>query len=72
MKFSLSNQAPKDIETPCLVIGFIDEAPLGGAAAEIDQASGGRITRGIESGDLDSSRGSITLLHGLELSLIHI
>jgi leucyl aminopeptidase len=65
MKFSLSNQAPKDIKTPCLVIGFKDDAPLQGAAAEIDSASGGMIGKGIESGDIDSSRGSATLLHGL-------
>jgi leucyl aminopeptidase len=66
MKFSLSHEAPHEIKSPCVVIGLIEDAPLQGAAAQIDDASGGRISKGIESGDIDSSRGCTTLLHQLE------
>lgn len=65
MKFSLSTVAPHKVATPCLVIGIIEDAPLAGAAAQVDEASGGSISRLIESGDIDGNRGSKTMLHGL-------
>ncbi len=65
MKFSLSNEAPEQLATPCIVVGIVEDAPLEGAAKIIDQASGGLIAEGVENGDLDASRGCTTLLHGL-------
>jgi len=66
MKFSLGNETPQDIETPCLVVGVVEDAPLHGAAGQIDLASGGLITKALDSGDIDADRGNTTLLHGLE------
>ncbi len=66
MKFSLSNEAPHRIETPCLVIAVIEDAPLRGIAENINQASSDLISKKIDSGDIDASRGSVTLLHDVE------
>ena len=66
MKFSLSNEAPHTIETPCLVIGVVEDQALSGAARQIDEATGGAIRSKVESGDIDDARGFATLLHGLD------
>ncbi len=66
MKFSLSNEAPQDIATACLVIGVVEDAPLIGAAKQIDDSSGALISRMIESGDIDASRGYTTMLHAVD------
>ncbi len=66
MKFNLSNEAPHRIETPCLVIAVIEDAPLRGIAEKVNQASGDLISNKIGSGDVDASRGNVTLLHDVE------
>ena len=38
MKFCLNSNAPQLIDTPCLVIGIVENAPLDGAAKMIDEA----------------------------------
>jgi leucyl aminopeptidase len=65
MKLSLNDDSPRDIETPCIVVGAFEEAPLSGAAADLDTASEGRIQAMLDSGDIDAHRGTTTLLHGL-------
>lgn len=66
MKFSLSGEAPQLIDTPCLVIGVIEDQPLSGAAQAVDEASGGAISEKVASGDIDDARGYATMLHGLD------
>ncbi|MEM1411126.1 MAG: leucyl aminopeptidase [Pseudomonadota bacterium] len=66
MNITLDNTPLLTIETPCLVIGVLEDAPLSGPAAEIDAASGGRISAMIESGDIDPDRNHTTLIHGLD------
>lgn len=66
MKFSLSNEDPDRVKTPCIVIGVVEDKALEGSALKLDQVSGGQITRSIENGDIDSSRGCATMLHGLD------
>jgi leucyl aminopeptidase len=65
MKLSLRNESPVTIETPCLVVGVLEGAPLTGPAAALDEASGGRLSAMIESGDIDPDRNETTLIHGL-------
>jgi leucyl aminopeptidase len=65
MKFTLNNDAPRHIQTACIVVGVFEDAPLSGAAADLDAASGGRIQAMLDSGDIDANRGITTLLHGL-------
>jgi len=65
MKFSLSNEAPNKIDTPCLVIGVLEDSELHGAADSIDLASHGMIRKMIDSKDIDCNRGTVTLLHSI-------
>lgn len=65
MKITLNNTSPVEIETPCLVVGILEDAPLTGPALAIDEASGGRLSQLIASGDVDPDRNETTLLHGL-------
>jgi len=66
MKFSLSNDAPHQIQTPCLVVAVIEDAPLQGITEKVNHASGELISKKLDSGDIDASRGSLTLLHDVE------
>jgi leucyl aminopeptidase len=53
-----------DLATPLLVIGlFEDAAPLGGAAAAVDEALGGLLGRLRASGELRGKPGEIVLVH---------
>ncbi|NND43747.1 MAG: leucyl aminopeptidase [Xanthomonadales bacterium] len=63
MKFSLSNEAPERVETPCLVIGVVEDTPLTGAARELDEAMDGLLGRMVSDGDIDDARGYATMLH---------
>jgi leucyl aminopeptidase len=65
MKFSLSNMAPHQVPTPCLVVGVAEDVPPSGAAAAVDRASDGLLTALLESRDIDANRGHTTLLHRL-------
>ncbi|MGD9021473.1 MAG: leucyl aminopeptidase [Lysobacterales bacterium] len=65
MKFTLDTTPAPKVETPCLVVGAFTKAPLTGSAALTDEASGGTLQRLIDSGDIDTSWKSTTMLHGL-------
>lgn len=65
MKLSLDNHAPSGIETECLVIGVCEGAPLPPVAAAVDEASGGAISRLLETGDIPTGIGKTGLLHDL-------
>ncbi len=63
MKFSLVNESPRLIETECLVIGVTAGGGLSASARDIDEASGGEISRMLETGDIETGLGKTTLLH---------
>ena len=65
MKITLDATSPVSIETACLVIGVLEDAPLDGPAAEVDRAAEGRLSALVDSGDVDPDRNQVTLLHGL-------
>lgn len=65
MNFSLSKDAVQDVTTPCLLVGIFEDTALDGSAAKLDEASGGRFSELIRSGDVGPDRGELTLLHGL-------
>ena len=65
MKFSLLNESPRLIETECLVIGITGEGDLSSPAQDINDASGGEISRMQKTGDIETGLGKTTLLHGL-------
>lgn len=66
MKFTLDVTPATVLATECLVIGAFAKAPLEGSAELIDQASNGGLQSLIESGDIDTSWKSATMLHGLD------
>jgi leucyl aminopeptidase len=65
MKLNLDNEPPIGIQSECLVIGIIEGGPLCPAAKAVDEASAGAISRMLESGDIETSLGKTSLLHGL-------
>ncbi len=65
MKFSLVNESPRLIQTECLVIGVTAGGDLSASARDIDEASGGEISRMLETGDIETRLGKTTLLHSV-------
>ena len=65
LQFSLSQQVPETSDAPCIVVGLFDERNLGGAAARIDDASGGALRRLLESNDVSGKIGVTQLLFAL-------
>ena len=63
MKFSLVKESPRLIQTECLVIGVTAGGDLSASARDIDEASGGEISRMLETGDIETGLGKTTLLH---------
>jgi len=66
MKLNLLNESPLQIESECLVIGISAGGPLSMSAQFLDEASGGGISKMLDSGDIETGLGKTTLLHGLK------
>jgi leucyl aminopeptidase len=66
MKFTLDVTPATVLVTQCLVIGVFSKADLHGSTELIDQASNGALQKLIDSGDIDTSWKSATMLHGLD------
>jgi leucyl aminopeptidase len=66
MKLSLFNEPPLQIESECLVIAISDGGRLCPTAQELDEASGGELSRLLETRDIETGLGKTTLLHGLK------
>jgi len=64
LEFSSSSLAVETADTPCVVVGVFDQ-PFSGAAATIDRASQGALTRLRDACDLTCKGGSSLLLHGV-------
>ncbi|HEX6612711.1 MAG TPA: leucyl aminopeptidase [Rhodanobacteraceae bacterium] len=64
LEFSSTQAAADKADAPCVVVGVFDQ-PFAGAAAALDQASGGALARLREAGDLSCKIGSTLLLHGV-------
>jgi leucyl aminopeptidase len=65
LKFTTTAEAPENAAAACIVVGLYEGSVLTGAAARVDEKSGGAIKRLIESGDATGKAGSSTLLFGL-------
>jgi leucyl aminopeptidase len=65
LRFSLHDPLPETTTSPCIVVGLFEERQFSAAAARIDSASGGALTRLIESNDLAAKPGATQLLFGL-------
>jgi leucyl aminopeptidase len=65
MRFELNDQAPHEIRSECLVIGLAEGGQMTRSARAIDEASGGAISRLLESRDIQTGIGKTQFLHGL-------
>lgn len=65
MDFHLSTQRPNTTQSGVVIVGIFDGSILSSAAAEIDEASQGRLKALLESGDLSSRLGATNLVHTL-------
>ena len=66
MKLKLLNESPLQIESECLVIGISAGGPLSRSAQSLDEASGGGISKMLDSGDIETGLGKTILLHGFK------
>lgn len=66
MKFSQNANTADQITTECLLIGILEEEALSGTAQRVDEASGGQLSRLIESGDISARAKSTTTLHAIQ------
>ncbi len=65
MDFSTKKGAPEKHKTGCVVVGIHADAQPSAAAAAIDKACGGQVSRILKQGDMDGDAGSALLLHKL-------
>ena len=65
MKFAPKSGSAHTQRTACAVVGVHEPRGLSAAAAQIDKASGGMITRLLRRGDASGKPGRTTMLHGL-------
>ena len=65
MQLSLTQQNAADTEAGCILVGIFDDSNLDGAAREIDERSGGALTRLRDSGDIKGKLAHCELLRGL-------
>jgi len=66
MQLNLTDAPAQTISSPCVVIGVTEGGPLSPAAVAIDEASGGAISRMLDSRDIAVAIGKITFLHQLD------
>jgi leucyl aminopeptidase len=65
MKYSIKSGDPAAIRTQCLVVGVFEARQLSAAAAAIDQATGGLLSRMLRQGDLDPALAKTQMLYDL-------
>ncbi len=62
----LSQTRPRSVGAEAIVVGVYEDRVLTSAAAEIDEATGGRIKALIESEDISGKAGKVAVLHRLD------
>ena len=65
MKLLLDDTPAREVDSGCLVVGFTEGGELTASARGLDEASGGALSRLLESGDIRTGLGKVQFLHGL-------
>ena len=65
MNIEITNESVLDIDADAVAVGIWNDQPLDGAAKEVDDASGGVISRMLELDEISASRYQSTLLMSL-------
>jgi leucyl aminopeptidase len=62
MRLFVATTAPRRQKTDCAIVGLHEGSALAGAAAALDEALGGRLTRVIKRGDVRGKAGELRLV----------
>jgi leucyl aminopeptidase len=65
MNLHLENHSPAAAETECLVVAVTDGGALAPSAQAVNEATGGQLDQLLDSGDVNTNLGKVSLLHGL-------
>ncbi|MGK2926079.1 MAG: leucyl aminopeptidase [Lysobacterales bacterium] len=65
MKLTLDNRAIHEIPSDCLVIGFTEGGAMTPSVRQLDEVSGGAISRLLDSGDILTGIGKTQFLYGV-------
>jgi len=65
VEFTIKTDSPEKFRTGCLVLAVFADGPLPPAVRAADEASDGKLSRLVSSGELDAKAGSTLLLHEL-------
>ncbi|MDX1404379.1 MAG: leucyl aminopeptidase [Woeseiaceae bacterium] len=65
MQFSTTTSKASRLATDCIIVGVYEKGKLGSAAADVDAASGGEISRHLDQGHISGRCGSTMLLSSL-------
>ena len=63
MDYSVKHSKPEQIKTACLVVGVYQPRKLSPAAASLDKASGGYLSKILKKGDFTADKGASLLLY---------
>ncbi|WPL16033.1 Cytosol aminopeptidase [Thiorhodovibrio winogradskyi] len=63
MEFSIKTGELATLKTACLILGVLEQRQFSAAARAVDDASGGRLGKLLESGDLDGDAGQTLVVH---------
>ncbi|MBB5208681.1 leucyl aminopeptidase [Chiayiivirga flava] len=66
LNLSLLRTRPAEVSADAIVVAVFEDTGLSPAAADIDAASGGKLARLVESGDISGKPGRVALLHALD------
>ncbi len=65
MEFKIKSGDLATLKTPCLILGVFEKRKLSAPAAAVDEASGGRLSELLKTGDLDGELGRTLMLYSL-------
>ena len=65
MQFHATSGAPARQKTDCAIVGIFEKQALSPAAAELDKASKGAISKVLAQGDISGKRGEVELAFNL-------
>ena len=63
MEFSIKAGSSENTQTGCIVVGVFEPRKLSDAAAALDRATKGFLTRILKRGDMEGKTGTTLLLH---------
>jgi leucyl aminopeptidase len=66
VEFALNQARPRSAQVDAVVVGLYEDRVMTSAAAELDEASGGRIKTLVDAEDISGKAGKVSMLHRLD------